>query len=29
MSSLTEQQQIENTLKEFPVSKLWGVGSRH
>jgi len=27
--ALTEQPQIENTLKEFPVSKLWGVGSRH
>ncbi len=27
--ALTEQQQIENALKELPVSKLWGVGSRH
>lgn len=27
--ALTEQPQIENALKELPVSKLWGVGSRH
>ena len=27
--ALTEQQQIENALKELPVSKLWGVGNRH
>ena len=27
--ALTEQQQIENVLKELPVSKLWGVGNRH
>ena len=26
---LTEQLQIEDTLKALPVSKLWGVGSRH
>ena len=26
---LTEQLQIEDALKELPVSKLWGVGSRH
>ena len=25
----TDQVQIENALKELPVSKLWGVGSRH
>ena len=27
--ALTEQQQIVQALKELPVSKLWGVGSRH
>ena len=27
--TFTEQLQIDNALKELPVSKLWGVGSRH
>ena len=27
--ALTDQQQIMRALKELPVSKLWGVGSRH
>ena len=27
--ALTDQQQVIRALKELPVSKLWGVGSRH
>ena len=27
--SLTDNKEIESTLKELPVSKLWGIGKRH